>query len=98
MYIDEGSSWGVRASMARGERRAAVWNDGVAQLAAIFERGIESGVFEPGPPDRLARMMLAMQQVQLADWLEDGMQTDRETLMQEVDAQIRRAFCTASWR
>lgn len=95
MYLDEGSSWGVRNSMDRESRRAAVWADGVAQLAAIFERGIAAGVFEPGPPDRLARVMLAMQQVLLADWFEDGMQASREDLMSEVEILLRRTFCTA---
>jgi len=67
-------------------------------LAAIIERGIEAGVFEPGRPDRLARTMLAMQQVQLADWLEDGMSAEPESVMADVDRLIRRAFCTQTWR
>lgn len=98
MYIDEGANWGVRHSMDGKSRRAAVWAEGVAQLAAIIERGIEAGVFEPGRPDRLARTMLAMQQVQLADWLEDGMSAEPESVMADVDRLIRRAFCTQTWR
>ncbi len=93
MYLEEGSSWGVRDSMGRESRRAAVWNDGVEHLAAIFRRGIDADVFEPGVPDRLARMMLAMQQVQLADWIEDGMKEPAETIMREAEILIRRAFC-----
>ena len=98
MYLDEGASWGVRTSMDRGSRRAAVWSDGVAQLAAIFERGIVEGVFEPGQPDRLARMMLAMQQVLLADWYEGGMQSTSEALLADAETMLRRAFCTPSVR
>lgn len=98
MYLDEGSSWGVRDSMGRESRRGVVWDDGVRQLAEIFARGIEAGVFEPGPPDRLARMMLAMQQVQLADWIEDGMTASAEAIMDEAEILIRRAFCTPAFR
>ncbi len=98
MYLDEGTSWGVRNSMDRESRRAAVWSDGVAQLAGIFERGIRQGVFEPGDPDRLARMMLAMQQVLLADWFEDGMTPSPEELMNEVEVLLRRTFCTLAYR
>lgn len=97
MFLDEGSSWGVRSSMDRESQRAEVWSDGVAQLAAIFERGIAEGVFEPGPPDRLARTMLAMQQVQVADWFEDGMRGDTEQLMRDVETLLRRAFCTPAF-
>ena len=42
--------------------------------------------------------MLAMQQVQLADWFEDGMQADAEQVMEEAEILLRRAFCTPEWR
>ena len=98
MYLDEGANWGVRRSMDRESRRAAVWGDGVSQLAAIFERGIEEGVFEPGNPDRLARTMLAMQQVLLADWYEAGADPSDEAILNEVEVLLRRAFCTEEGR
>ena len=98
MYIDEGANWGVRDSMGRESRRGAIWSDGVAQLAAIFERGIDAGVFEPGRPDRLARTMLAMQQVALADWLEDGPNGSEASaandVMNELEPLLLRAFCS----
>ena len=98
MYLDEGTSWGVRNSMGRESRSAAVWADGVAQLAAIFERGIADNVFEPGSPDQLARVMLAMQQVMLSDWFEDGMDASPDELLDEVENLLRRTFCTAAYR
>ena len=99
MVIDEGANWGVRDSMDRESRRAATWSDGVAALAALFEQGIAAGVFVRGRPDRMARMMLAMQQVRLADWLlEEDAQADPAVLMKEMEVLIRRAFCTPAWR
>ena len=98
MYLDEGANWGVRTSMGRGSRRAAVWADGVEQLTNIFERGIADGTFEPGPPDRLARVMLSMQQVLLADWFEDGMTASTDEILDEIEVLLRRTFCTLSER
>ena len=98
MYLDDGANWGVRRSMERTARRGAVWGDGVAQLAAIFARGIDDGVFEPGNPDRLARTMLAMQQVLLADWYEEGANAPQHQVMDEMEVLLRRAFCTTDAR
>ena len=38
-------------------------------------------------------MMIAMQQVQLADWVEGGMQQSPGDLVADVHAWVRRAFC-----
>ncbi len=94
IFLDEGTSWGVRNSMDRESRRAAVWEDGVARFAMIFDRGIKTNIFADGRPDRLARVMLAMQQVLLADWFEDGMTASPEGLMNDVEVLLRRTFCT----
>ena len=57
--------------------------------------GTPVNAFAPGAPDRLARVMLAMQQVLLADWFEDGRTASPEELMAEVEDLIRRTFCTS---
>lgn len=98
IYLDEGSNWGVRTAMDRESQRGAIWEDGVSHFAKLFERGIEIHVFEPGDPDRLARVMLAIQQVLLADWIEQGRRESIDTLMQEVETLIRRTFCTPEAR
>jgi len=95
LYIDEGTTWGVRDSIGHGTRRAEAWNEGVAQFAAIFERGIETGVFVDGDPDQLTRIMLAMQQVQLADWLHSDRSTGSQELIASAEALLRRAFCVS---
>jgi AcrR family transcriptional regulator len=93
LYIEEGSNWGVRDSMVAGTRRAEVWSEGVAQFATIFRQGIESGVFAAGDPDQLARVMLAMQQVQLSDWLNSMKKVDLEVLVASIETLLVRAFC-----
>jgi AcrR family transcriptional regulator len=91
MYVGEGSSWGMRVQ--GGSARAAAGEEGHAMQERLFRRGIESGIFFPGDPDRMARTMVAMQQVRLADWLADGMRDDPETVVSEMELQLRRAFC-----
>lgn len=93
LYVEEGSSWGVRDSIGQGTRRAEVWSEGVAQFAEVFAEGIEAGVFADGDPDQLARMMLAMQQVQLADWLASDRAMRPDALVAKVESFVRRAFC-----
>jgi len=46
-----------------------------------------------GDPEILARMMIAMQQVQLAHWVEGGMKRDPQAVIDDVELHIRRAFC-----
>ena len=43
----------------------------------------------------MARVMIAMQQVQLADWVERGMRRSAEELVAEMTLQVRRCFCRA---
>ncbi len=98
MHLREGYSWGLNEAAAPAGERAAAWSEGVAILTGLFRRGIESGVFHAGDPEVCARLMIAMQQVQLAVWVEDGMRRERGELIAEVEAQVRRSFCKAALR
>ena len=98
LYVEDGTSWGVRASMAAHPRRSAAWSEGIEHQTEIFRRGMETGLFVSGNPDRMARMMVAMQQVQLADWLEEDMVRDPEDLIAEIERQVRLSFCVDAVR
>jgi AcrR family transcriptional regulator len=93
MHLREGHAWGLAEAGAPTRERAAAWNEGVSMQAALFERGIRDGVFHPGEPRLLARLMIAMHQVHLAAWVEGGMQGDVEQLIAEMQTQVRRTFC-----
>jgi AcrR family transcriptional regulator len=93
MYIAEGAGWGLRGSIAARSARGSAWEEGIAMQARLFRRGMQSGVFHDGDPDRMARTMVAMQQVRLADWVDDEMADDPESLISEMELQLRRAFC-----
>jgi AcrR family transcriptional regulator len=91
MYLAEGSSWGM--PVPGHSTRAAAWQEGHAMQERLFRRGVESGVFHQGDPDRMARTMVAMQQVRLADWLMNGMRESPREIVPELEIQLRRSFC-----
>jgi AcrR family transcriptional regulator len=92
MHLAEGYAWGLGLVRSTGGR-AEAWIEGIARQTAVFASGIEEGVFHPGDPGLMARMMIAIQQVQLADWVEDGMERDADALIADMQEQVRRTFC-----
>jgi len=61
-------------------------------LTRACARCIRAKVFVPGDPALFARMIVAGQQVQLAHWIEHGMQPSREAILREMTEHVRRAF------
>ena len=92
MHLAEGYAWGLGLIRSTGGR-ADAWIEGVARQRAAFALGIEDGIFHDGDPGLMARMMIAMQQVQLADWAEGGMERDADALITDMERQVRRSFC-----
>lgn len=93
MHLREGYAWGLGEAAGASREQAAAWREGVAMQRALFARGVQEGIFHPGDPEVLTRMMIAMQQVQLAAWVEGGMQREPGELAAEMEAQVRRSFC-----
>jgi len=93
IHLRGGHAWGLAGAGSRSRSQLHAWDEGIDLYAGIFERGIAAGSFHPGAPRLLARMMIAMQQVQLADWVERGTSEDPEALVADVQAQLRRSFC-----
>ena len=92
IHLRGGHAWGLAGAGHPSPAQAHAWEEGIELYAAIFARGVADGAFHPGPPRLLARMMIAMQQVQLADWVERGMRQDPGELVADVHAWVRRAF------
>jgi AcrR family transcriptional regulator len=92
MHLREGYTWaGERAAPTRSQ--ADAWGKGIEVLARLFERGAREGVIHVGDPAVQARILIATQQVQLAAWVEGGMQGDAATVLSEVETYLRRTFC-----
>lgn len=97
IHVAEGTSWGMPSGVADRPARAKAWAEGIAMQERLFRQGTEAGIFHPGDPNRMARTMVAMQQVRLADWLADWQaghtNDDPDPLIAELELQLRRSFC-----
>ena len=91
MHLREGYAWsGEHAAPTR--ERAAAWTEGLAVLTSLIERGRSDGEFHCGEPRVEARMLIATQQVQLADWVEQGMKRPIGNVLADVESYVRRMF------
>jgi AcrR family transcriptional regulator len=92
MHLREGLTWGDERSGAGSRSRTDAWRAGVAMLTTAVERCIAAGRFVAGDARMIARMMIAMQQVQLADWIESDLGRDPAEVMNAIVAQVERSF------
>jgi AcrR family transcriptional regulator len=96
MHLRDGYAWGLGGKANPTPMQADAWDEGIARQATLFRRGVDRRLFYPGDPKLLARMLIAMQQVQLADWVEQGMRRDPADLIAEMQQQVRRSFCPSA--
>ncbi len=70
------------------------WNDGVSVPRDLFARGIAEGVYVDDDPEIMVRKMLALKQVELTHWVDRGMETAHAVILDRLESQFLRAFCT----
>ena len=87
-----GFTWGTEESAAGDQGRTGAWRAALERLRNACERCTTAGIFVRRDPALLARMMLAIQQVELAHWLEEGMRRPAEEVSGDLEAQVTRAF------
>ena len=59
----------------------------------LFARGIAEGIYVEDDPELLVRKMLALKQVDLSHWVDQGMVTPHEEVLDRLEDQFIRAFC-----
>lgn len=93
MHLRQGQTWAVEIDDegTAVEGRIAL---GVPELAKIFRAGMDDGTFHAGNPEVAARLMLASQQILLADWVRNGGREPAAQLVDDVVLQIERSFVT----
>ncbi|MDG2051460.1 MAG: TetR/AcrR family transcriptional regulator [Myxococcota bacterium] len=87
-----GFTWGTEESAAGDQGRTGAWRAALERLKMSCERCIAAGVFVQRDPALMARMMVAIQQVELAHWLEEGMLRPAQEVSDDLAAQVTRAF------
>jgi len=95
MHLREGAAWAMPGRTMRTKEQRLAWSEGVRRIAQLVARGIADGLIVDDEPERVAKMMIAMQQVQLADWIERASATDPDVLIERVRGLLVRAFCTS---
>jgi AcrR family transcriptional regulator len=90
-----GFTWGAEASAAGSRGRTEAWRAALDMLRVSCTRCIDAGIFIDRDPMLLARMVVSLQQVELAHWLEGGMTTEPESVADELEEQVERAFRSA---
>ena len=92
MCCHDGYGWaaGFPASASGSD----IWNEGVSIPRDLFARGIVEGIYLDDDPDLLARKMLALKQVELTHWVDKGMEVDHAVVLDRLESQFVRAFCT----
>ena len=93
LRLHGGFTWGAEPSAAGSRRRTEAWRAALERLRGACQQCIENGVFVDRDPSLIARMVVSMQQVELAHWLEGGMTGDPEQLATDLEEQVERAFC-----
>jgi len=92
MCCRDGYGWasGFPASASGSD----IWNEGASIPRDLFARGIAEGIYVDDDPDLLARKMLALKQVELTHWVDNGMATEHAIVLDRLESQFVRAFCT----
>jgi len=75
-----------------------LWSEGASIPRELFARGIAEGIYVDEAPDLLVRKMLALKQVELTHWVENGMQPGHDVVLDRLESQFVRAFCMPDHR
>ena len=71
-----------------------LWEEGSSVPRDLFARGIAEGIYVDEEPELLVRKMLALKQADLTHWVDQGMKTPHDDVLDRIEAQFIRAFCT----
>jgi AcrR family transcriptional regulator len=91
MCCRDGYGWATQ--QPDDSRAAELWNARAEVPRKLFTAGIAEGIFVEEPPDLLVRKMLALKQVELAQWIDEGMRTPQAQVLARLESQFIRAFC-----
>jgi len=75
-----------------------LWNEASAIPGELFERGLDEGLYVEDDPELMVRKMLALKQVDLAHWVDQGMTTPHDAVLDRLESQFIRAFCVRDAR
>jgi AcrR family transcriptional regulator len=94
MQLQQGHAWYHSTAWPSREEQQ-MWERGLTVMAQVLSWGQQQGFFIPGDAADQARLMLAMQQTRLANWVSGGMQEPHAAVMARIQTDFVRNFCHA---
>jgi AcrR family transcriptional regulator len=94
IHLREGNAWAIQPNEVAGDTPDR-WRANLSEQAKTIQQGIDEGVLENGDPELLAKMVNAVYQVQLADWLEREETAPPTVLVERIQAYVKRLLCRA---
>ncbi len=86
-------AWGLGPTRASHEQLTG-WREGMELQAAVLQTAMDDGAVIKGDPNQLARCITAVHQVQLWDWVEQGMTEPVEQVAGRMQRLFLQMFCT----
>ncbi|HXG28834.1 MAG TPA: helix-turn-helix domain-containing protein [Nevskiales bacterium] len=92
MQLQQGHAW-YHATAWPSPEEQQMWERGLLAVSQVLRWGQARGLFVPGDVTDQARLMMAMQQARLANWVSGGMQEPHAAVMARIQADFVRNFC-----
>ncbi len=93
LHLRDGITW-AHPELARG-LDVETWNAAVGMLAAAFEEGRSNGTLVDDDPHASARLLLAIIQSCLTDWILAKPRPEAATVIARLQGIVRRTFVPA---
>lgn len=90
MHLQGRTAWAL--SEQGTDVQSESWRRGVELIRTAFAAGIRKGVFYEGDPESSARMVMAMHQVKLAQWVASEPRPASEEVIRDLQLLFHRAF------
>jgi AcrR family transcriptional regulator len=94
MQLQQGHAWYHATAWPSSEERQ-MWERGLAAVAQVLDWGQSQGLFISGDVTDQARLMMAMQQTRLVNWVSSGMREPHAAVMARIQADFVRNFVRA---
>jgi AcrR family transcriptional regulator len=92
MILQEGYAWYHSAAQPTSDEQQ-LWERGIDVIEQVFAWGVAEGHLVGGNGADQARMVLALQQTRLANWVAAGMGEARVAVIERILADFVRQFC-----
>jgi AcrR family transcriptional regulator len=92
MQLQEGHAWYHQAAQPTREEQQ-MWDRGLRVMEQVFTWGMSKKLFSPAIAGHQARMLLALQQTRLANWVMDGMREAQTSVVLRIQSDFVRLFC-----